>query len=173
MKKFVASALAAASLIITVVPVAHAATVDSTFAVSVTLASQCKATNSGATTVAFGTYTALQPGALSATPALVTFDCTRGLTPVGFSFDAINGTTTGGGVLAGLNYILSAAAASVGGTPATAAAAANGTADVFTVTVNGTMPALQAGQCGTDGATAAVCSPNTPTTHNRTLTVTY
>lgn len=171
MKKFLISAVAAASLITAVVPAAHAVTVNSTFAVSVTLASRCQATNSGATTVGFGTYTAFQTTVLDATPALVTFDCTRGLTPVSFSFDTANGTTTGEGVLAGLNYMLSTSTASVGGTVATAAATANGSADVFTVTVNGVMPAAQAGQCGTGGATAVACDSSP--THNRTLTVTY
>ncbi len=177
MKKFLISAVAAVTLVAGVIPVAHAVggqTVTSNFDVSVTLASRCKATNSGSTTVAFGTYTAFQASAKTATPALVTFDCTRGLAPVSFSFDTTNGTSAGEGVLAGLNYMLNTSAASVAGTAATAGASANGTADVFTVTIGGSMPANQSGQCGTISptqATAATCDSSP--SHTRILTVTY
>ena len=143
---------------------AEAATVNNNFTVSVTLASRCVATNSGTATLDFGTYTAFQGSAQTpAAPVSLTFDCTRGLAPVSVAFDTVNGTSAGVGVLAGLQYSLSASAASiVAGTAASTSSI--GTADGVTYSINGSMPANQAGTCGTASCAAS---------HTRTLVVTY
>jgi hypothetical protein len=177
MKRFLISAVAAASLTAALVPAAHAVTSD--FNVSVTLSSQCKATNSGSATLQFGTYIAFQSDPLTApSSAEVTFNCTRGLAPVSFSFDTF--TTTAGsnegsgdyGVLAGLNYHLTAVGSLVtGGAAASATVGGVGGADEFKVTVGGTMAGGQAGKCAAAGGTAAACDSSP--SHARTLTVTY
>ena len=158
--RLLAAALAVASL----TPVAQAATVNNSFTVSVTLASRCVATNSGAGTLDFGTYTAFQGSAQSpAAPVTLTFDCTRGLAPVSVAFDVVNGSAAGVGVLAGLQYSLTTSAAvTVAGIAASTATI--GTADAVSYSVGGTMPANQAGTCGT-----ATCAAS----HTRTLIVTY
>lgn len=162
MKKILATAVVAA--ISAMIPAAQAATTNSNFDVSVTLTSQCTATNSGTTTVDFGTYLAFQPGAQAGSPVNLTFQCTRGLAPVLVAFDIVNGTAAGVGVLQGLQYTLAAGApGSVAGTAATTATI--GTGDVVTYAVTGTMPAGQAGTCA-----VASCGP---TSHVRTLIVTF
>ena len=169
MKKFLASAIAAVTVLAAVVPAAHAATVNSAFDVSVSLSAICTATNSGTTTVAFGTYTAFQTLDKTATADL-TFSCTRGLTAPAFSFDTVNGTAIGGGVLAGLNYSLAATnQPTASGTAASSAPGIIGTADARTVRVTGTMVGGQAGSCA---GTATTCAA-APVSHTRTLTVTY
>lgn len=169
MKEFLTSAIAAVTVMAAVVPAAHAATVNSTFDVSVALSAICTATNLAATTVAFGTYTAFQSADKTAFVDL-TFSCTRGLTAPTFAFDAINGTALGGGVLAGLNYSLAATnQATNAGTAASSATGVVGTADVRTVRVTGTMAGGQAGTCA---GTATACAAAT-VSHTRTLTVTY
>lgn len=166
MNKLLATLLASTFMLAATIPAVNAATTNNNFQVSVTLSSQCKATNSGTTTVDFGTYTAFQAGAATGTPVNLTFDCTRGFAPSSVAFDTTNGTSTGGGVLQGLHYDLTAGAAStVAGTAATSAAAAIGTADAVTYAVSGNMPANQAGACAT-----ASCGP---TAHTRTLIVTF
>ncbi|HEX4331194.1 MAG TPA: hypothetical protein VH040_03575 [Usitatibacter sp.] len=146
------------------IPFVHAATTSSNFTVQVTLSSQCAATNSGTTTVSFGTYTAFQGTAQGSNSVNLTFQCTRGFAPVSVAFDTVNGTATGVGVLSGLQYTLTAAAPTlVAGTAATTATI--GTGDVRTYAVSGSMPALQAGTCAT-----STCGP---ATHTRTLIVTF
>ena len=176
MKKFLTSAVAAATFLTAVVPVANAAVVASTFNVSVALSAICTATNSGATTVAFGTYTAFQTAANTGTAAL-TFNCTRGLTAPTFSFDTTGADRTGTGavgygVLAGLNYSLAVTTSAIttAGSAATATLNGIGSADARTVTVTGTMAGGQAGDCAASTATA--CAAVTAS-HVRTLTVTY
>jgi hypothetical protein len=162
MKKILALGLIAAAA--AMIPAAQAATTSNNFNVSVTLSSQCAATNSGTTTVAFGTYTAFQAAALVGTPVNLTFQCTRGFSPVSVAFDVVNGTAAGVGVLVGLQYTLTAAApTTAAGTAATTATI--GTGDVKTYAITSTMPGLQAGACAT-----ASCGP---TTHVRTLIVTF
>lgn len=168
MKKFFISALAAVALLVNVLPGARAATVNSNFDVSVSLVAICTATNSGATTLGFGSYTAFQGSDATGSVSL-TFSCTRGLTAPTFSFDTTNGSADGYGVLAGLNYSLSATnGATTAGAAATAVSGGLGSADARTVTVNGTMVSGQAGTCAN---TASGCSA--ATSHTRTLTVTY
>ena len=163
MKKGLRAAAAAAALGL-LLPGAQAATTSNNFNVTVTLTSQCAATNSGTTTVAFGTYTAFQAAPATGTAVNLTFQCTRGFSPVSAAFDVVNGTAAGVGVIQGLQYTLTAAApTSVAGTAATTATI--GTGDVKTYAITGTMPAGQAGTCAT-----ASCGP---TTVVRTLIVTF
>jgi spore coat protein U-like protein len=162
MKKILATAVIAALSAMS--PAAQAATTSNNFNVSVTLTSQCAATNSGTTTVAFGTYTAFQAAAQASSSVNLTFQCTRGFAPISVAFDVVNGTAAGVGVLQGLQYTLTAGAPStVAGTAATTATI--GTGDVRTYAVSGTMPAGQAGTCA-----VASCGP---TSHVRTLIVTF
>jgi spore coat protein U-like protein len=161
---FRAAALAVFAGIVAMAPGAEAATTSNNFNVTVTLTSQCAATNSGTTTVAFGTYTAFQAAAQPGSSVNLTFQCTRGFPPVSVAFDVVNGTAAGVGVVQGLQYTLTAAApTTVAGTAATTATI--GTGDVVTYAVSGTMPAGQAGTCATSS-----CGP---TTQVRTLIVTF
>jgi hypothetical protein len=158
------AALAAVTALAVLIPGAQAATTSNNFNVTVTLTSQCAATNSGTTTVAFGTYTAFQAAAQPGSAVNLTVQCTRGFSPVSVAFDVVNGTAAGVGVVQGLQYTLTAAApTTVAGTAATTATI--GTGDVKTYAVSGTMPAGQAGTCAT-----ASCGP---TTQLRTLIVTF
>jgi hypothetical protein len=144
---------------------AQAATsVNNDFTVKISqLLSQCTATNSGSTTVDFGTYTAFQGTAATGSNVNLQFSCTRGFTPASVAFDTVNGTALGVGVLSGLQYTLSAGAPSaVAGTAADTTTI--GTGDAVTYVVSGTMPANQAGSCGTANCTAS---------HTRTLIVTF
>jgi hypothetical protein len=155
---------AAAAAFVAFTPFADAATTSSNFTVQVTLSSQCAATNSGTTTVSFGTYTAFQGAAQGSNSVNLTFQCTRGFAPVSVAFDVVNGTAAGVGVLAGLQYTLTAAPPTLtAGTAATTATI--GTGDIRTYAVSGSMPANQAGTCG-----ASSCGP---LTHTRTLIVTF
>ncbi|MFW5431631.1 MAG: spore coat protein U domain-containing protein [Methylophilaceae bacterium] len=164
MNKLLATLIASSALLVTAMPASSAVTASNSFDVSVTLSSQCKATNSGSTTVDFGTYTAFQPAAATGTPVNLTFDCTRGFSPASVAFDTANGTAAGVGVLQGLQYTLTdGAATTVAGTAASTATI--GTADVKTYNITGTMPANQAGTCA-----AGSCGP---TSHTRTLIVTF
>ena len=173
MNKLLVCAMAVAALLTAVVPAAQAATVTSAFTVSVQLDGKCVATNNATQTLNFGTYTAFGSATTPSPTTNLTFNCTRGLASPTFSFDTINGTSTGYGVLAGLNYTLSTSGSvTTTGTAATAASAPNGTADVYTVVITGDMPTGQAGQCGTASSAAAACD-GTAKTHTRTLTVSY
>jgi spore coat protein U-like protein len=143
---------------------AAAATTNNDFNVSVSLTSACQALNSGTQTVDFGTYAAFQVAAKTSSSVNLTFQCTRGFAPTSVAFDAVNGTAAGVGVLQGLQYTLTA------GAPGTAAGTAasvtsTGTGDTVTYAVSGSMPGGQAGTCVT-----ASCGP---TSHVRTLIVTY
>ena len=143
---------------------AQAGTTNNNFNVSTSLSSQCSATNSGSTTVDFATYTAFQVAPQTSTSVNLQFQCTRGFAPMSTAFDTLNGTAAGVGVLVGLQYTLTAGSASiVAGTAATTATI--GTGDAVTYAVSGTMPAGQAGTCAT-----ATCGP---TSHVRTLIVTF
>ncbi len=163
MKKLLIS-VAMASMFGAMVSPVMAATASNNFNVSVSLTSQCRQTNTGTQTVDFGTYTAFQAGAQGSSTANLTFECTRGFSPISTAFDVVNGLATGEGVVQGLQYTLTAAApTTAAGTAATTATI--GTGDTKTYAVTGTMPALQAGACAT-----ASCGP---TTQLRTLIVTF
>ena len=170
MNKLLMSA-AMAAMFGAVVPAAQAATVSQPFNVTVTLTSVCTMAAIG--DLAFGTYTAFG-AAVAATPTNAVLTCTRGLTGVSAAFDigvdrtssAIQTSPTGEGVVAGLNYTMTATRSAVApGLVATAGAPGSiGTADQWTYAISGNMPANQAGTCAT-----ASC----PATQVRTLTVTY
>lgn len=161
MKRFLVGAAIGLALAST----AQAGTANNDFNVSTSLSSQCTATNSGTTTVDFGTYTAFQVGVQTSTSVNLQFQCTRGFAPTSTAFDIVNGTAAGVGVLVGLQYTLTAgSAAIVAGTAATTATI--GTGDAVTYAVSGTMPAGQAGTC----VASSSCGP---TSHVRTLIVTF
>ena len=167
MKKILISASVAAALAGFIAPAAHAGSVAANFNVTVNLTSKC--TIAGAAQVVdFGTYTSFQAAAAtSTTNAVFSLTCTRTLTaPVATTYDTVsagNSTAAGVGVVAGLQYALSAL---VGGRVAGTAASSGstGSGDTFPLTVSGTMPAGQAGTCA--GASCAGSDP-------RTLTITF
>ncbi|NOU01509.1 MAG: hypothetical protein HOO95_08055 [Gallionella sp.] len=163
MKKFLAATITA-SLFAIAAPAAHAASLaPSNFNVTASLAAACTITTVGTPVVAFATYTAFQATALTATPATIGIQCSRGLSAPTFAFDG----GTGGGVIAGLNYTVSATAgAATAGTPATAAAI--GTPDTRTITLAGNMPAGQAGDCAGNAASCVAT-----VTAVRTITISY
>jgi spore coat protein U-like protein len=152
---------------------AQAATETGNFNVSVTLTSVCKLKTTTAPTLSFGTYVAFQTTALpNSTGVDIEFECTRGYTAAPtVSLDtgtdkaagATGPTTSGEGVVAGLNYTLAVAAgAKAAGLAATVGAPGSiGTADVYKYTITGNIPANQAG----DSSKA--------TTQARVLTITY
>lgn len=151
------------------IPTTQAATVAGNFNVTVTLTSKC--TMAAVGDLAFGAYTAFQVGTQTASPVIATLSCTRGLLASGVTaaFDtlAVGSTAAatatngiGAGVLAGLEYNITATpGVVVAGTAATASSI--GTADSRPFTISGTMPPAQAGD-------ASMVS-----TQIRTLTITY
>jgi spore coat protein U-like protein len=172
MKKL--SIIAAAAALTLFSASASTATLDSTFAVSVTFTSLCTVGTTAA--INFGAYQAFRATDATGTTSAV-FSCSKGLTP-SFKFDdatadvqtasalASSGTITAEGVIKGLRYTLSAAVPTV--TPGTAAKAGaagvngvNSTADTYSMTINGTIPALQAGD------------PSGGASQTRTLTISY
>jgi spore coat protein U-like protein len=118
-------------------------TAVNTFPVSISTPATCSVTTPPAN-VAFGTYVAMGPAVNAASNFAVT--CTNYL-PYTMSLDA------GSGVIAGLQYNV-----------ALSSTASTGTGAVQTHTINGTVPAGQAGAC-----TGATCSGS----QARTLTITY
>lgn len=150
---------------------ALAANVSADFNASVTLTSVCRVkTGFDNLTLDFGTYTAFQTGAQTATGIDIDFECTRGFaaaptvefdTGTDRTSSAAAATATGAGVVAGLNYTMAVAAGA--NTPGTAATTASiGTPDTYRFAVSGSMPA---GQTGTDSAGVQ--------TQSRQLTITY
>jgi hypothetical protein len=147
--------LAGVASILAVVPAAQAAAlVAGNFNVSVTLISQCTIA-SAIGNLSFGTYTAFQGGDQPATPVTTTLSCTRGLLDAGVkaAFDTVDGDSTaaaaattaeGAGVLAGLQYGITATPGTITtGTAATASTIGVPASRAFTI--SGTMPAGQAG----------------------------
>lgn len=155
--------LAVVAAIAALAPAAQADTALSTVTVKVNLTSKCRWQGGTAPTgvsVDFGPYTAFQTTANTGSPSgAVTLECTRGFggTPTA----TWDGDSAGGGVIAGLNYTLSATAGTrVAGTAADASSI--GSADTVPFTLGGDMPADQAG-AGAGGAQTAT----------RTLTLTF
>jgi len=156
----------AALTLFTAVPTTQAATLGPTnFDVSVDLSAACQIQGAPVPVLDFGVYTAFVGAAIPAPTTAINVECTRSLAAPTYSFDG----GTGYGVLAGLNYNVTAGAALVAGTAATAVAGGIGTPDVYTVTLTGNMPNLQAGSCA--GVNAATCAG--VQTVIRTLTITY
>jgi len=168
MKKLSISMLTILAPLIFNAPAANAANVSGNFNVTVTLTSICTMATVG--DLAFGTYTAFQTSAKTATNTTATLTCTRGLTGVTAAFDtAAPGSTAaaaatnavGAGVISGLQYDILATAGSVtSGTAATASSI--GTADSRPYIISGSMPADQAGATSTGAQSQA-----------RTLIITY
>ena len=169
MNKLLATLLTSITLFAATMSGANAATVPQNFNVTVTLTSVCTMAAIG--DLAFGTYTAFQNTAQTATSTTATLTCTRGLTGVTANFDTTAGigstgaaaaaTAVGAGVIAGLEYNITATpGTTTAGTAATSTAI--GTADSRPYTIAGTMPALQAGTAATGVQTQV-----------RTLTVNY
>ncbi len=160
---------AAAACLAALASSAFADTVSKQFSVSATFTPACLTNNSSPTTLDFGSYTAFGSAATSAPTTSISFKCSRGMTLTSAVFDpgtdASTGTAsttpTGAGVVAGLRYTLTTAAAvkTTTGTAATTSAA--GTADVYTYVITGAMDGGQAG-CSTCASTQI-----------RTLTMTY
>jgi hypothetical protein len=161
--KNVIRTLAVVAAIAALAPVAQADTATDTVTVKVNLTSKCRWQGGTAPTgveVDFGTYIAFQGTDNTGSPSTgLTLECTRGFggTPTA----TWDGDSAGGGVIAGLNYTLSATAGTrVTGTAATVSTI--GSADTVPFTLGGTMPADQAG-AGAGGAQTAT----------RTLTLTF
>lgn len=169
MNKFLATLISSITLFVATMPVANAASVTQPFNVTVTLTSVCTMAAIG--DLAFGTYTAFQAAAQTATSTTATLTCTRGLTGVTANFDTTGAigstgaaaapTAVGAGVIAGLEYNITA---TPGSTTAGAAASSTsiGAADSRPYTIAGTMPSGQAGTAATGVLTQV-----------RTLTVNY
>lgn len=166
MKKLAVSSIVAAAMF--AASGAQAATVTQDLDVSVDLSAACQIQGAPIANpvLDFGVYTAFVSAATPAPTANFVIECTRGLAGPTYSFDG----ATGYGVLAGLNYLVSAAdGGATAGTAATAAAGQIGTPDTYTITLTGAMDPLQAGACaGVDAATCAGVQ-----TATRTLTITY
>jgi hypothetical protein len=161
--KYLLVAATAGAVILAATLPAQAATTNNDLTVKVSLNSQCQATNSGTQTIDFGSYTAFQAGPINPAAVNLTFRCTRSFPPVSVAFDVANGNAAGVGVLAGLQYTLTAGAPStVAGTAATVATIGSG--DAVTYAISSTMPADQAGTCA-----VGTCSAQ----HTRTLILTF
>jgi spore coat protein U-like protein len=169
MKKTILVLAGVASMLASV-PAAQAATVGGNFNVTVSLTSIC--TMASVTDLAFGTYTAFG-SAVTATPTTATLTCTRGLIetgvlanfdtsgPIGSTGAAAATDAVGAGVLAGLQYDITATKGTI--TPGTAATASSiGTPASRPYVISGTMLGGQAGTA-TIGSAIQV----------RTLTITY
>jgi spore coat protein U-like protein len=167
-RKTLLSFVTAVALFASMASGAQAAQATGNFNVTVSLTSVCTMAAIG--DLAFGTYTAFQGSAKTATPTTATLTCTRGLTGVTANFDSTAPGSTaaaaatnavGAGVVQGLQYDILATAGSVtAGTAATASSI--GTGDTRPYSITGNMPANQAGD-PTQNATPQV----------RTLMVNY
>jgi hypothetical protein len=145
---------------------AFAQTVTQNVNVSVTFTPTCRiATGTAATlTVAFPAYTAFQTLAITPTTSpSFTIECSRNYgnaTPT-VAWDTANGTSTGGGTVAGLAYSLTTASPVItNGAAATGATGA--TARTVVYTIGGSIAGNQPGD-STAGSPSAT----------RTMTVTY
>lgn len=116
------------------------ATATATHPISISTQSSCSITSPPGT-VSF-TYTALQQSSSTASSSFST-TCTNSL-PYSMSFN------TARGVVSGLNYQLQLNTTTTGGNEPLSS---TGTGGVQTFYINGTMPANQAGTCGTGGCT--------------------
>jgi len=147
---------------------AQAGIASSTFNVTVALTTTCKVLTATPPSLAF-TYTAFQAGASTAAATALVFECTRGFiaaptvnldTGTDATSAAVGATTSGVGVVGGLQYSVNVAAGAA--TAGTAASTSTiGTSTQYSYAITGSMPALQAG----DSSKA--------TSQTRTLTVTY
>ena len=141
---------------------AHAANANANFTVDVTLTTQCRVVGSATPSLAFA-YEAFSSNVVNqTTPVAISFECTRNLALPTVAFDG--GTAIG--VVAGLQYTLTATAGTVGAGIA-ASTTSIGTAATYAYSITGVMPALQAGTAlGTNAATVTGQAA-------RTLIITY
>lgn len=176
MKKLLLSSLAVAALSLASLSASAITFTSTAFNVTVTLTSTCRAGLVGGNAgVAFGGYTTFGPAITGIVGPTYSVDCTRNLTTTAptAAFDVVNGTAAGDGVVAGLNYKLTAAAAVVtAGTPATAATSGqttpgNGSATNYAFAITGNMPANQA------GSVVAAGEPLSATTQSRSLIISF
>ena len=147
---------------------AQAATVGSNFNVTVTLTSVCKVKTASAAGLAF-TYTAFQGTPSTGASTAVVFECTRGFgtaptvvldTATDATSAPADASTSGVGVVGGLQYSVDVAAATVA-TGNAASTNSIGSSTQYSYAITGSMPAGQAGD-----------SSKLPT-QQRTLTVSY
>jgi len=181
MKKLVSSSIAVAAIFAAASSAQAASPISNAFTVTSNLTSECEDTTVGAQTVDFGAYDAFAVAPVTqTTSAVFTMRCTRSFAAPQMALDDDGGATvrsdaavsigagplTGDGVMSnGLNYHLSVASAvTTTGTAADGSAGGVGSADGYTFTITGNVPADQAGTCA--GLTCAG-------TQNRTLTITY
>ncbi|NJS35281.1 MAG: fimbrial major subunit CsuA/B family protein [Brachymonas sp.] len=152
--------------------------VNGTFQVSVNLTSKCLLETAG-TTVDFGTYDAFGSASNAAPFTLVSYKCTRGMTPT-VKFDVTSGTTstagagaTAEGVLSGLLYSLTAAldtTATAGAEPTAGSGGTLGTLGTDQKRIYKVTGAMATGQAGCITAGAGTCAA---TSHQRTLILEY
>ncbi len=160
---------------------AQAVTLAPSFSVSANFTPACiiktGSGSQGNNVIDFGAYTAFGSAATPSPSTTIIFQCSRAQGMGSVSFDttgtvASGGTagttTTGGGVVAGLQYTLNTTAASKSITGQVANAGAVGTADEFSYTITGAMAANQAG-CTSTSTGAENCTG----TQTRTFTVAY
>jgi len=150
---------------------ATAANVSADFNASVTLTSVCRVkAGQSNLTLNFGTYTAFQASAQTATGLNIDFECTRGFggaptvafdTGTDRTSSAAGTSASGAGVVAGLYYTMDVAEGVItAGTAATTSG--GGTPDTYRFAVTGSMAA---GQAGTNSSGAQ--------SQSRQLTITY
>lgn len=172
---FIVKKLAAAIATALFAATAQAAPITQDFDVKVTLDAVCRIQGGAPATnpeLNFGTYTAFDSASTPAPTLDIAIECTRGLAKPSLKIGVtdVDSTTPFYGVVAGLNYSVTAdSAKTTTGTAASAVAGGVGSADVHTVTLTGAMDSGQAGACANNTATA--CATQQTDTH--TLTITY
>jgi hypothetical protein len=161
----------------------HAATVGQAFNVTTAFTPTCVTANATPAALSFGTYTAFGSAAVPTPSTQIVFKCSRALTPGNINFDTVSTdstsssgavTATGGGVVAGLIYSLNVGAAVKSATGSAATATTEGTADVYTYTINGAMAASQPGcNLAGIGTNAAGDVNGCAASQTRTFTIAY
>lgn len=183
MKYRLVTALVFAAASASTIQVQAAATVGQAFNVTAAFTPTCVTNNASPAALSFGTYTAFGSATVPTPSTQISFKCSRTLTPGNISFDTVSTdstsssaalTATGGGVVSGLRYTLSAGAAVKTATGTAATASAEGTADVYTYTINGAMAANQPGcDLASLGTNTAGDVNGCAASQTRTLTIVY
>ncbi len=183
MKFRIVTALVISAALASAFEVHAASPVTQAFTVTTAFAPTCIASNASQPDLSFGTYTAFGAATTPTPSTTIVFKCSRTLTPGNINLDTVSTdstsssgalSATAGGVVAGLHYTLAIAAPVKTTTGTAATASAEGTADIYTYTVNGTMAASQAGcNLTTIGANTAGDVNGCAASQTRTLTVAY
>lgn len=183
MKFRLVTALVISAALVPALQVQAASPVTQNFTVTTAFAPTCIAYNSSQPDLSFGTYTAFGVATTPTPSTTISFKCSRTLTPGNINLDTVStdSTTssgalsaTAGGVVAGLRYTLAIAAPVKTFTGSAATASTEGSADIYTYTVNGAMAGSQAGCNITSiGANTAGDVNGCAATQTRTLTVAY